>query len=103
MREAVRSFTEIRKHCVLNTSEASGFKFLSAIGSENSTCTTKNIFEFLEPIKIKDANRFSTNRSEMITLPGNKQKEATDRYTINFILHKSAIKRHLTKTQRNSG
>ena len=37
MREAVRSFTEIRKHCVLNTSEASGFKFLSSIGSENST------------------------------------------------------------------
>ena len=37
VREAVRSVMEIRKHCVFNTSEASGFKFLSAIGSENST------------------------------------------------------------------
>ena len=63
----------------------------------------QNIFVFLEPIKIKDANRFSTNRSEIITLPDNKQKEATERYTIKFILHKSAIKRHLRKDERIPG
>ena len=37
MREAVRSFKEIRKYCVSSASSATGFKFLSAVGSENST------------------------------------------------------------------